>query len=55
MLDHFDIDLQDVGNSISRSQRQPLGQGDISDAVALVELDPHEFLGLGGVLDIVSF
>jgi hypothetical protein len=55
LLDHFDIDLQDIGDSISRSQSQPLCQGDISDAVALVELDPNKFLCLGGVLDIMSF
>lgn len=55
LLDHFDVDLQDVGNSINRSQSQPLSQGDISDAVALVEFDPNKFLRLRGVLDIVSF
>lgn len=55
MLDNFNVNLQSVGHGVSRSQSEPLGQGDIGHAVTLVDLDPDQFLGLRCVFDVVTW
>lgn len=55
ILHNFDVNLQNVGNSVGWGQCKPLGQRNISNPVAFVELDPDKLLGFGGVFDIVTF
>lgn len=47
-------DLKRVSNNISRREREPLRQRDVLDAVTLVDLDPHQVLRVGRVLDVVA-
>jgi hypothetical protein len=54
LLNDTDVDLENVGNSISGSQSKPLSKRNISDTVTLVELDPNQLLGLRSVLDVVA-
>lgn len=53
-LDELDGHLQRLGGHLRGSQGQPLSEGDVGDAVRLVDLDPDEILRLGGVLDVVA-
>ena len=55
LLDELDVDLQHVGNGLGGSKGEPLREGDIGDAVALVEFKPHELFGVGGVLDVGAY
>jgi hypothetical protein len=55
LLNDADINLQDIGNGISRSQGKPLSKRDIGDAIALVEFNPNKLLGFRGVLNIVTW
>jgi hypothetical protein len=54
LLHNFDVHLQNVGDSVGWCQREPLGQRNISNPIALVELDPDKRLGFGGVFNIVT-
>lgn len=53
-LDDRERHVKSSGHDFGRRQCQPLGQADVGNAVGLVELDPHELLGLRSVFDIVA-
>lgn len=54
VLHDLDIDLEHVGHDVRRRQGEPLCQRDVRHAVALVDLDPDELLGVGGVFNVVA-
>lgn len=54
MFDDINVDLKSVGHNIVRRQGEPLSQRDIGHAVTLVQLDPHQLLGVRGVFDVVT-
>lgn len=54
MADNFLVDLQSLSSDVRRSQGQPLSERDVCDTVTLIDLNPHEFLGVGRVLNVVS-
>lgn len=54
MLDNVDVNLESVGHDVVRRQCEPLSQGNIGHAVTLVKLDPHQFLGVRGIFDVVT-
>lgn len=55
VLHHGERDVQGSGYDLRGSEREPLGQTDVRDAVGLVDLDPHELLSVRGVLDVVAW
>lgn len=54
LLHDFDVHLQNISDSIGWCQRKPLGQRNISNPIALVELDPDKLLGFRCVFNIVT-
>ncbi len=54
LLDEAEGHVEHLRHNIGGCQSQPLSQGDVGDAVRLVNLDPDEVLGLRGVLNVVA-
>lgn len=54
LVDKLNGDVEGLGDEVGRGESEPLAQRDVSHAVGLVDLDPDEVLGLGGVLNVVA-
>lgn len=46
-------DVENLGNNVCRSEREPLRERDVGDAVRLVDLNPDEVF-VASILDVVS-
>lgn len=54
LLNDTNVDLQNIGNSVSRGQSKPLRKRDISNTVTLVKLNPNKLFGFRSVLNVVT-
>lgn len=54
LIHHLPRDLEGARHDIRWGESQPLRQRDVSHALGLVQLDPHQVLGGRGVKDVVA-
>lgn len=53
VVGELDGDVERLGDEVGRGEGEPLREGDVGDAVGLVDFDPDEVLVLGSVFDVV--
>lgn len=54
LLDKVDWDLERLCSNLGRCKCQPLRQGNVGNAIGLVDFDPDEVLSFGSVLNVVT-
>lgn len=55
LIHNLDGNFEDARHQIMRSKSQPLRKRNISHAIAFVDFDPHEVIGVGCVLDVMTY
>lgn len=54
LINNINRNPQNTGHDVVRRESEPLCQGDVGDAVGLVDFDPDEIFCFGEIFDVVA-